>query len=173
MKLQQQGSAIKLLCEDVLDRERVPAYKLLLEAEDCGRPARKSLKMISIIVDDENDNAPLCAGADHILLEPPQPNGPQKPFQVKLQCFDLDQDEDQSSLNGLLGYELLISDGATDWTDKVASDNVDKSDNGRTDDKVRLHGDMLTIDMRLHQTTAPFSFAVRVFDRFNARSVIL
>uniref|UniRef100_F1KPK7 Protocadherin Fat 4 n=1 Tax=Ascaris suum TaxID=6253 RepID=F1KPK7_ASCSU len=92
----------KLICEDVLDREHSSNYRLLLRATDYGNPAKSAQKMVMVIVDDENDNAPKCRGADTFLIG-------NKALNIRLDCFDADE-----GLNGSIGYEILTMNRGID-----------------------------------------------------------
>lgn len=55
-----------------------------------------------VIVDDENDNAPKCRGADTFLIG-------NKALNIRLDCFDADE-----GLNGSIGYEILTMNRGID-----------------------------------------------------------
>ncbi|VDP11182.1 unnamed protein product [Onchocerca flexuosa] len=78
-----------LICDEVLDREEVNFYHLVVESRGL-----KS-KVISIQVDDENDNSPECFGTKAILV------GSESSF-VSWNCLDKDD-----GLNGTIGYKVL------------------------------------------------------------------
>ncbi|VBB26047.1 unnamed protein product [Acanthocheilonema viteae] len=88
-RLQEQN----LICVEVLDREQVNFYRLVV-AEGYGLKRR----VISIQVDDENDNSPECLGTKAILV------GSESSF-VPWNCSDKD-----AGLNGTIGYKIMRSE---------------------------------------------------------------
>uniref|UniRef100_A0A158R4V8 CA domain-containing protein n=1 Tax=Syphacia muris TaxID=451379 RepID=A0A158R4V8_9BILA len=83
-----------LFCVESLNRENISSYKIFLKAHDFGKPERVTHKAVTVIVDDENDNAPECKGGDAILV-----GNETKIFE--LDCIDADL-----QLNGTVTVEL-------------------------------------------------------------------
>ncbi|EJW84112.1 cadherin domain-containing protein, partial [Wuchereria bancrofti] len=81
-----------LICVDVLDREQVDFYRLVV-AESDGLKSR----VITVQVDDENDNSPECFGTKAVLV------GSESSF-VPWNCLDRD-----AGLNGTIGYKVMES----------------------------------------------------------------
>uniref|UniRef100_A0A0R3RQB5 Cadherin-related tumor suppressor n=1 Tax=Elaeophora elaphi TaxID=1147741 RepID=A0A0R3RQB5_9BILA len=79
-----------LICMEMLDREQVNSYRLVV-SESGGLKSR----VISVQVDDENDNSPECFGIKTILV------GSESLF-VPWNCLDKD-----AGLNGTIGYKVL------------------------------------------------------------------
>lgn len=95
-----------------IDREEVDTFKLVVVATDRAQPPSARLsaeKLVIVIVEDVNDNAPLFVSMSAVML-PPLRNNPDyyqssKDIVVtQLVARDLD-----SSTNGLVTYELLRS----------------------------------------------------------------
>uniref|UniRef100_A0A914UWB6 Cadherin domain-containing protein n=1 Tax=Plectus sambesii TaxID=2011161 RepID=A0A914UWB6_9BILA len=90
----------KIYAEAALDREAVEQYELLIEASDLGQPALSSQRQITIIVTDQNDNAPrwvgVRAGAVDVSTQ-----SVSKPIAL-MRAID-----DDAGLNGSVGYRLL------------------------------------------------------------------
>ncbi|XP_066585244.1 cadherin-related tumor suppressor [Prorops nasuta] len=93
-----------------IDREEVDNFKLVVVATDKAQPASSRLsaeKVVIVIVEDVNDNAPVFVSMSAVVL-PPRSNPAyqsQKEIVVaRLMARDLD-----SSTNGLVTYELLRS----------------------------------------------------------------
>ncbi|VIO94296.1 Uncharacterized protein BM_BM7425 [Brugia malayi] len=81
-----------LICIDVLDREQVDFYRLVVAESD----GLKSM-VITVQVDDENDNSPECFGTKAVLV------GSESSF-VPWNCLDRD-----AGLNGTIGYKVMES----------------------------------------------------------------
>uniref|UniRef100_A0A1I7VWP6 Cadherin domain-containing protein n=1 Tax=Loa loa TaxID=7209 RepID=A0A1I7VWP6_LOALO len=122
-----------LICAEVLDREQVNFYRLVVAESD----SLKS-RVISVQVDDENDNSPQCFGTKAILVG-------SKSLFVPWNCLDKD-----AGLNGTVGdpeyFSVLVYDRHTN--------------NGfRDDDKLRrsteLHYILISSNPKLE---APIEF---------------
>ncbi|VDN04918.1 unnamed protein product [Thelazia callipaeda] len=79
-----------LICDDVLDREKMNSYRLLLEN------LNKESIMVLVEVMDENDNFPQCNGTHAILIR--QESSQFFPWE----CFDKDE-----GLNAAIGFQVL------------------------------------------------------------------
>uniref|UniRef100_A0A915PHT5 Cadherin domain-containing protein n=1 Tax=Setaria digitata TaxID=48799 RepID=A0A915PHT5_9BILA len=79
-----------LVCDEVLDREKVSSYRLVVAGSNDSMK-----KIISVQVDDENDNFPECFGTKAILV------GSESSF-IPWNCFDKD-----AGLNGTIGYKVV------------------------------------------------------------------
>ncbi|XP_015435266.1 PREDICTED: cadherin-related tumor suppressor [Dufourea novaeangliae] len=90
-----------------IDREEVDTYKLVVVATDSAQPPSARLsaeKLVIVIVEDINDNAPMFVSMSAVVL-PSKGTNLQKEITVcQLIARDLD-----SSTNGLVTYELLRS----------------------------------------------------------------
>lgn len=87
-RLQEQN----LICDELLDREQINFYRLVI-AERHGLKSR----IISVQVDDENDNSPECFGTKAVLVR-------SESLFVSWNCSDKD-----AGLNGTIGYEVIRS----------------------------------------------------------------
>lgn len=83
-----------LICDERLDREEVDFYRLVVATTE----GLKSV-VVSVQVDDENDNSPECFGTRAVLV------GPEPSF-IPWNCFDKD-----AGLNGTIGYKVIGSEG--------------------------------------------------------------
>lgn len=93
-----------------IDREQIDTFKLVVVATDRAEPPSTRLsaeKIVIVIVDDLNDNAPIFVSMSAAVL-PPKSSLARRPGQeipvTRLLARDLD-----SSTNGLVTYELLRS----------------------------------------------------------------
>lgn len=82
-----------LICVEVLNREEISFYRLII-----AESHRLKSRVISIQVDDENDNSPECFGPKAILI------GSESLF-VPWNCSDKD-----AGLNGTIGYKVTRSE---------------------------------------------------------------
>ncbi|XP_014251864.1 cadherin-related tumor suppressor [Cimex lectularius] len=90
-----------------IDREIVDTFRLTVVATDQAQPETARLsaeKLVTVIVEDVNDNAPNFVSMTSAVLTPPRRQGQ---FIMNVQATDLD-----SSTNGLVTYDLIT--GNTD-----------------------------------------------------------
>jgi protocadherin Fat 4 len=107
LPFQLQAESGELTVNSQLDREKVAAYELVILAEDVGRPPLTSTLLVSILVEDVNDNAPIFYPTQYFVVL--QPDFSQADLVVQVRATDHD-----SGPNALLEYELL----ATTTTDE-------------------------------------------------------
>lgn len=77
-----------LVTDDMLDRESQPEYNITVTATDGGSPSLSSVKVITILVNDINDNSPTFTHKEYDanILE----NKPVGTFVMKIKADDLD-----------------------------------------------------------------------------------
>ena len=92
----------ELTVNSQLDREIVAAYELVVTAEDMGRPPLTSSLLVSILVEDVNDNAPVFYPLHYFVVL--QPDFVEADLVVQVRATDRD-----SGINAVLEYELLPS----------------------------------------------------------------
>jgi hypothetical protein len=89
----------KIFAETVLDREIVEQYQLLIVASDLGQPALTSQRLITIIVTDQNDNAPKWVGVRAGTVDASSQTVSKSIAVMK--AVDID-----AGVNGSVGYRL-------------------------------------------------------------------
>lgn len=124
-----------------IDREEVDTFKLVVVATDRAQPPSARLsaeKLVIVIVEDVNDNAPLFVSMSAVVLPPLRPatldyhqSSSKEIVVAQLIARDLD-----SSTNGLVTYELLRS-------------NVNYSD------MFRIHRSTGQLAMRFPRSSSP------------------
>ncbi|KAK9507837.1 hypothetical protein O3M35_007611 [Rhynocoris fuscipes] len=85
-----------------IDREEVDTFRLTVVARDQAEPESARLsaeKLVTVIVEDENDNAPIFVSMTAAVVAPPRTQGQQI---MNVLATDLD-----SSTNGLVTYDLI------------------------------------------------------------------
>lgn len=77
-----------LVTDGILDRELQPEYNITVTATDAGSPSLSSVKVITIVVNDINDNPPTFTQSEYIanILE----NQPVGTFVMKVKAEDFD-----------------------------------------------------------------------------------
>jgi hypothetical protein len=90
----------ELTVNSQLDRETVAAYELTVTAEDMGRPPLTSSLLVSVAVEDVNDNAPLFYPTHYFVVL--QQDFSTADLVVQVRATDRD-----SGLNAVLEYGLL------------------------------------------------------------------
>lgn len=114
-----------------VDRERVDAYRLTVTATDQAAPPERRLsaeKTVTVVVDDENDNAPAFVSMDTGLMRA----GRAGSHVMYVVARDAD-----TGTNGLVTYELVAGDpelfaiGRTSGAIVLRRDLVRSSDHGR------------------------------------------
>ncbi|KAI3351753.1 hypothetical protein L3Q82_020572 [Scortum barcoo] len=77
-----------LVTDEILDREVQPEYNITVTATDAGSPSLSSVKVITIVVKDINDNAPTFTQSEYSanVLE----NQPVGTFVMKVKAEDID-----------------------------------------------------------------------------------
>ena len=90
----------ELIAKEVLDREQISSYNLVIQARDKGSPALYARVPVNVIVLDENDNSPVFSKQSYKcqISENSAPNSPV--------CFVLASDKDVGR-NGTVTYELV------------------------------------------------------------------
>lgn len=85
--------------EKALDREQQPKHRFLIMAVDRGKPAKLAFTNLTILVDDINDNPPVCGKAIHRarLFE----DSPTNQLVLCLAAYDADQHQ-----NAELNFEM-------------------------------------------------------------------
>ncbi|XP_051834544.1 protocadherin alpha-3-like [Antechinus flavipes] len=89
-----------LVLEDSVDRERVPAYELVVTARDGGSPALWATASVSVAIADVNDNAPAFEQAVYTVFV--KENNPPGCHIFTVSASDLDAQE-----NALVSYSLV------------------------------------------------------------------
>jgi hypothetical protein len=107
LPFQLQAESGELTVNSQLDREKVAAYELVVLAEDAGRPPLTSTLLVSIEVEDVNDNAPIFYPTQYFVVL--QPDFSQADLVVQVRATDRD-----SGPNALLEYEMLATTPTTD-----------------------------------------------------------
>ena len=92
----------ELTVNSQLDRETVAAYELIVTAEDMGLPPLTSTLLVTVKVDDVNDNAPVFYPTHYFVALPK--DFPAAEVVVQIQATDRD-----SGANALLEYDLLAT----------------------------------------------------------------
>lgn len=90
-----------------IDRERIDTFRLTVVATDQAQPESSRLsadKLVTVIVEDINDNAPVFVSMNAAVLKPEQTQAFGRDGYVIMNVFARDLD---SSTNGLVTYELV------------------------------------------------------------------
>lgn len=93
-----------LVTDGILDREFQPDYKIAVTATDAGSPSLSSVKVISIVVSDVNDNAPTFTQREYNanILE----NQPVGTFVMKVKAEDADDGSNAKILYQIANSEV-------------------------------------------------------------------
>nr|KAG5687464.1 hypothetical protein BaRGS_030469 [Batillaria attramentaria] len=83
------GTSGVIFLNKTLDRETVPYYTLLVQAEDAGTPPRSSTAVVRVTVGDKNDNAPVFT-QDNIVVSLDE-NSPPSTQVVNVSAEDPDE----------------------------------------------------------------------------------
>lgn len=93
-----------------IDRETIDTYKLTILATDQAIPVERRLsaeKIVTVIVEDINDNAPIFVSMNAVLLPPLQKGVKMRGGIPVMSVFARDAD---SGTNGLVTYEVISGD---------------------------------------------------------------
>ncbi|XP_029297700.1 protocadherin gamma-A4-like [Cottoperca gobio] len=109
-----------LVTDGILDRELQPEYNITVTATDAGSPSLSSVKVLTIVVTDINDNLPTFTQSEYNanILE----NQPVGTFVMKVKAEDIDDGSNAKVL-----YQL-----SKDTKSEVSSFITINSDTGRT-----------------------------------------
>ncbi|XP_041845616.1 protocadherin alpha-3-like isoform X25 [Melanotaenia boesemani] len=110
-----------LVTKEGLDRERVSHYDIKITATDCGEPPLSTIKTLSIMVSDINDNAPVFSKSslELYLVENNTPGA---------SIFSVSAGDDDLNENAAITYHIVRSDGLQ--SDMTSFLNVN-SENGQ------------------------------------------
>nr|XP_056718422.1 protocadherin gamma-B1-like isoform X15 [Euleptes europaea] len=92
----------KLLTDGTLDRENTPEYSITITATDKGNPPLSTLKTISVLISDINDNPPAFEKPSYTAYVPENNPSGASIFRVKASDQDLDR-------NARIIYSILKS----------------------------------------------------------------
>uniref|UniRef100_A0A1A7XNM2 Cadherin domain-containing protein n=1 Tax=Iconisemion striatum TaxID=60296 RepID=A0A1A7XNM2_9TELE len=98
-----------LVTNEMLDREIQPEYNITVTATDAGSPSLSSVKVLTIVVSDVNDNPPTFTQKQYNanILE----NQPVGTFVVKLEAQDLDDGD-----NAKILYHISRDTNSDEWS---------------------------------------------------------
>lgn len=99
-----------------IDRETIDTFRLTVVATDQAQPVSTRLsadKLVTVIVEDVNDNAPIFVSMNAAVLPSQSPNNKDATTIMTVNARDLD-----SATNGLVTYELVSGNSDLFWLDQ-------------------------------------------------------